>query len=121
MVMHRPRIKFGVNFPSFTSKAFERGEVAPPEFFGGGNANTMMVLVYVLQSQSSGRFYVGITRDLPRRLDEHTRGQSRASRGRGPWKLLYSETCDDYVSARKRERFFKSGPGHAFLKNAGVA
>ena len=80
-----------------------------------------MVTVYVLRSQSSGAHYVGITSDLPRRLKEHNRGQSRAATARGLWDLLYTETSADYTEARKRERFLKSGPGHAFLKQAGVA
>lgn len=88
---------------------FEAGEVI------------VTVLVCVLQSSSTNQHYVGITDDLERRIKEHNANRSRATCGRGPWKLLYSETCDDYLSARKRERFFKSGPGHAFLKKAGVA
>ncbi len=80
-----------------------------------------MVAVYVLRSQSSTQHYVGITKDLKRRLEEHNQGRSRATRNRGPWNLLYTEECPDYASTRKRERFLKSGPGHAFLRKAGVA
>lgn len=76
----------------------------------------MTVFIYVLRSSSTNQHYVGITNDLDRRLSEHNASRSRATSGRGPWKLLYSESCEDYVSARKRERFFKSGPGHTFLK-----
>lgn len=119
--------------------------IACPEEFGWGNAPAsnrirgklskfspkisgparsskgIMVTVYVLQSATTGRRYIGISSNLPRRLDEHNRNQSRATRGRGPWKLLYTESCSDYLQARKRERFLKSGPGHAFLREAGVA
>ena len=83
------------------------------------NSNTT-VFVYVLQSLSNGQHYVGITNDLASRLDEHNRGENRSTRGRGPWKLIYSEQCDGYPAARKRERFFKSGPGREFLWKAGV-
>ena len=76
----------------------------------------MAVFVYILKASRTGKRYVGITVDLDRRISQHNANWSRATRGQGPWKLLYSETCEDYVSARKRERFFKSGPGHAFLK-----
>jgi hypothetical protein len=31
--------------------------------------------LYILKSQSNGRFYVGSTDDLARRLEEHDRGQ----------------------------------------------
>ena len=43
--------------------------------------------VYVLQSETSGRLYIGQTQDLFRRLQEHNSGQSESTRGRGPWRL----------------------------------
>jgi putative endonuclease len=82
---------------------------------------TPSITVYVLQSMSSGNHYVGISNDLDRRMSEHNRNTSRSTCHRGPWKLLYSEKCADYSEARKRERFLKSGPGHEFLRKAGVA
>src|SRR5260370_16583482 len=50
-----------------------------------------MCFLYILQSESSGRFYVGSTDDLDRRLSEHLRGHTPSTRGRGPWKLVYTE------------------------------
>ena len=79
------------------------------------------IFVYVLQSLSTGRHYVGITKNMDRRIGEHNADASRSTAQRGPWKLLYSEKCPDYVFARKRERYLKSGPGHVFLRKAGVA
>ncbi|MBI3669252.1 MAG: GIY-YIG nuclease family protein [Acidobacteria bacterium] len=42
-----------------------------------------MASVYILQSHSSGRYYVGSTNDLSRRLSEQDRAHSQATRGRG--------------------------------------
>ena len=98
--------------PKLASKRI-RGK---PRAFSRTASTIIMVTVYVLRSQSSAQHYVGITKDLRRRLEEHDQGRSRATRNRGPWNLLYTEECPDYSFARKRERFFKSGPGHAFLK-----
>ena len=50
-----------------------------------------MGVVYILQSETRGRFYTGSTDDLERRISEHLRGHSPAPRGRGPWKLVYKE------------------------------
>ena len=80
-----------------------------------------VIFVYVLRSLSTGRHYVGITKNLDRRVREHNADASRSTAQLGPWKLLYYEKCPDYVFARKRERYLKSGPGHAFLRKAGVA
>jgi len=62
-----------------------------------------MAFLYILQSETTGRFYIGSTDDLERRLSEHLRGHSRATRGRGPWKLVYSEEFQSLLEARRRE------------------
>ena len=62
-----------------------------------------MICVYILRSEATGKFYVGSTNELERRLSEHTRGHSLATRGRGPWKLVYREERSTLVAARRRE------------------
>ena len=62
-----------------------------------------MATLYIFQSQTTRRFYIGSTNDLPRRLDEHRRGHCHATRGRGPWKLVYQERWDTLAEARRRE------------------
>jgi len=63
----------------------------------------MAAFLYILQSQSSNRFYVGSTDDLQRRLSEHLRGHTPSTRGRGPWKLVYKEEFATLLEARRRE------------------
>jgi putative endonuclease len=75
-----------------------------------------MYFVYVLLSLKDGRFYIGMTDDLDRRVEEHNSGKSRSTRNRRPFVLVYSEQCDSRLMASKREKFLKSGPGHRFLK-----
>ncbi len=62
-----------------------------------------MGFLYILLSESSGRFYVGSTDDLQRRLAEHIRGKNLATRGRGPWKLVHSEQLESLADARHRK------------------
>jgi putative endonuclease len=62
-----------------------------------------MASLYIMQSQTTGRYYIGSTNELGRRLREHARGHSLATRGRGPWKLVYCEEFGDLAEARKRE------------------
>jgi putative endonuclease len=62
-----------------------------------------MAFLYILQSETTRRFYIGSTNDLGRRLQEHGRGHSLATRGRGPWKLIYQEQFESLVEARYRE------------------
>jgi putative endonuclease len=62
-----------------------------------------MGVLYILQSETTQRFYVGSTDDLDRRVAEHRRGKSLATRGRGPWKLVHTERFESLADARRRE------------------
>jgi len=62
-----------------------------------------MATVYILRSGTTGRFYIGSTNDVQRRVEEHLRGHSLATRGRGPWELVYQETFELLADARRRE------------------
>ncbi len=67
-----------------------------------------MATFYILQSSSTGKFYIGSALELARRLSEHERGHSPYTRGRGPWKLVYREDYATLAEARRRERELKS-------------
>jgi putative endonuclease len=62
-----------------------------------------MYFVYILQSRTSSRFYVGSTNDLIRRFNQHQSRQSPATRHRGPWWMPYYETYSKKSEAVKRE------------------
>ena len=74
-----------------------------------------MYLVYALKNKS-GRIYVGLTKDIDRRLNEHNSGRVFSTKGYKPWWLLYRERAVDRPAARKREKYLKSGVGKEFLK-----
>ena len=67
-----------------------------------------MPSVYVLRSERSGRFYIGCAEDPLARLTEHNRGQTKSTRGRGPWLLVYQEQFKTSSNALARERQLKS-------------
>src|SRR5438128_1895526 len=72
--------------------------------------------VYVLRSLRNGRHYTGSTDDLNRRLLEHARGKTPYTRHGGPFELVHRESAQDRVSARRRERYLKSGMGREELR-----
>ena len=76
----------------------------------------LMPAVYILQSESSGRFYIGWADQPLVRLAEHQRGQTLSTRGRGPWTLVYQEHFDTLSDARRRERRLKSWKSHGSLQ-----
>ena len=72
----------------------------------------MTYYVYVLESLSSGKRYVGSTSKPPEaRLREHNGGSNRWTRPNRPFKLVYYEEHQSRAEAGRRERFLKSGAG----------
>jgi putative endonuclease len=71
--------------------------------------------VYILQSESTGRYYVGQTRDLAERLARHTAGRTAANRGRGPWRVGYHQEFPTRQAAVARERQLKARKSREYL------
>ncbi|MEQ8712230.1 MAG: GIY-YIG nuclease family protein [Cyclobacteriaceae bacterium] len=76
-----------------------------------------MYFVYVLRSEVNGYFYVGMTADVNRRLNEHNTGKNKSTRAYKPWKLFFYETLGSRKEARSREKYLKSGVGKEYIKN----
>jgi putative endonuclease len=64
-----------------------------------------MYYTYVLQSLDDMKFYVGYTKDLKLRFEEHTAGLVESTRDRRP--LVYYEACLSQSDALKREKYLK--------------
>jgi len=76
----------------------------------------MNYFVYILKSKSARKSYVGMTNDVDRRLAEHNSGKHFYTKRYLPWEMIYSESCGNLESARKREKYLKSATGRKFLK-----
>ena len=72
--------------------------------------------VYVLQSQKDGMFYVGYTKDILKRLDQHNSGQVQSTKERMPMKLVYWEGCINQQDATRREKYLKTAWGKRYIK-----
>ena len=59
--------------------------------------------VYILQSERNGRYYIGSTNDVARRLEEHNGRQVVATRYICPLRLVYTEEFEEIIDARRRE------------------
>jgi putative endonuclease len=70
-----------------------------------------MFYVYVLQSEADTGLCIGMSGDLRRRFMELQNGESRSTKGRRPWKLIYYEAYLEKQDAEGREMFLKSGSG----------
>ena len=72
--------------------------------------------VYILLCRGQ-TLYCGITDDVQRRLQMHRNGTgAKYTRGRGPLELVYTEQCESYSAALKREYAIKQLPRRKKIK-----
>jgi putative endonuclease len=67
----------------------------------------MAYYVYILQSESTGRYYVGQTEHLEERVRYHQSNYSKSLKNRGPWKLRHFEEYSTRSEAMRREAYIK--------------
>jgi putative endonuclease len=76
--------------------------------------------VYVLRN-CEGRFYIGLTEQVKHRIEEHNTGQSRWTKGKGPWALVWQSKQLPLSDARKLEnRLKRQGRGKGFYSITGL-
>ena len=74
-----------------------------------GSTNFIPVYyLYILQSETTGRFYIGQSQDVPDRLAHHNANYSKSLKNRGPWRLVHTEQYKTRSEAMFRERQLKS-------------
>lgn len=76
-----------------------------------------MYYVYHLKSEiHPNRYYVGLTTDVMRRLEEHNAGKSIHSNKFKPWRLISYTAFIDKTRAEEFEEYLKTSSGRAFAK-----
>lgn len=77
----------------------------------------MYYFVYILSSlKDKKRTYVGITKNIKRRIEEHNEGKSRYTRSYKPWKIVNLVCFKNRFKAYKFEKYLKTSSGRAFTK-----
>ena len=70
-----------------------------------------MHYVYVIKS-AEGRYYIGSTQDVEKRLKQHNSPANRGWTNRFTgWVEVYREGCETRLEARRRERELKKSRG----------
>ena len=82
---------------------------------GSSFVKSATITLYVLRGLRNRKRYVGITKDLTRRLAEHRLNTSKGSQVIGESELILTEEYPSYLTARAREKFLKSGQGRQWL------
>ena len=71
--------------------------------------------VYLLRSIKTGKFYIGWTTNVARRLAAHNEGRSLYTKSRGPWELIGFEAFLNQEEAQVREAVLKRSPRMQFF------
>jgi putative endonuclease len=75
-----------------------------------------MFFVYAISSLVKDYIYVGQSDHLIRRFHQHNRGREKTTRPYVPFELISSWEFIDRKSARKVEKYYKTGSGKRLLR-----
>ena len=62
-----------------------------------------MNCVYILKSEKTGRYYIGSTNDINRRISEHNAGKTKSLRYLRPLKIVFKKEFHVLEEARRVE------------------
>jgi putative endonuclease len=72
--------------------------------------------LYILFSEKINKYYIGSTTDIERRITDHNRGKEKFTKTGIPWILVYTETFEDLIDARRREQYIKKQKSRKFIE-----
>lgn len=76
----------------------------------------MIGWVYILRGLRTGRFYIGSTSDLGRRLAQHQQGQTATTKRLGEFELVFEQEFSSLAEARAAERRLKRWKRRDFIE-----
>lgn len=69
-----------------------------------------------MELYKDGGQYVGRTKDLEQRLEDHARGKVPSTCHRRPLVFVYAEMSNSAIDAIKREKYLKTAWGKRYIK-----
>jgi putative endonuclease len=75
-----------------------------------------MYYVYVLKSDRDGHLYIGYTKDLRKRFQDHQNGKVPSTKSRIPLELVFYEGYKAMADAKRREKYLKTSKGKSSLR-----
>ena len=79
-----------------------------------------MFCVYILFSESLKKYYIGQTKDLDLRFQQHNAGLSKYTKNGVPWRQVKHFEVKSRSEAVKLERKIKSRGAKRYLENIGM-
>ena len=84
--------------------------------FEPASLHQAMYFVYILQSERTGRFYIGQTQDVEGRVLRHNEGTQAGTKGHLPWRLVRVERFETREQAYARERQIKAKKSRKWIE-----
>lgn len=77
-----------------------------------------MWYTYILKNNISGKFYIGCTGNIEKRIKEHNYKRAITWTGQqsGQWNLVYKEEYNNKVEAMARERSIKKQKSRKYIE-----
>ena len=75
-----------------------------------------MTYVYVLRSTPTGRYYVGISSNPAKRLQQHNSGQTKSTKAYVPWEIVCAVPYDSREGAASVEYKLKSSKSRKVIE-----
>ena len=66
-----------------------------------------MYTVYIIKSEKTTPYYIGVTSDINQRLRHHNSGANRWTKNKSPWKIIYQEHFDGKKKLGKEKNKLK--------------
>lgn len=76
----------------------------------------MSFAAYILESELSGRFYIGSTNDIRDRILRHNAGETKSTKAYRPWKIAYVESFETKKEAVAREKEIKGRKSRKYIE-----
>jgi len=87
-----------------------------PDPTASGLVREMKALIYILQFKKSGRFYVGSTTNLERRIRQHKRKHTATTNRFGDFDVVFTQEIESLERARWAEMKIKSWKRRDFIE-----
>ena len=76
-----------------------------------------MYYTYIIKSPSLNIYYIGQTNNLEDRLKRHNQNRNKYTKGKGPWKLVYSKSFNTRAEAVQLETILKNFKNKDYLEH----
>ena len=76
----------------------------------------MAFYTYIIQSEKTGKYYIGSSEDVQKRLQQHNWSRTPSTKSGIPWKLVYTEKYNTRTEAVSREYAIKKKKSRKYIE-----